>query len=93
MATVEDIREDIRIGRAHSEHVDLPINIRVTIPFIPRPIFLAVIAGPERRSAARRRLERARHPLATWGNVATFLAASTICSTALLFASFIAATY
>jgi hypothetical protein len=39
MATVEDIREDIRIGRAHSEHVDLPINIRVTIPFIPRPIF------------------------------------------------------
>jgi hypothetical protein len=89
MATVEDIR----IGRAHSQHVDLPVNIRITIPFIPRPIFLAVIAGPERRSAARRRLERARHPVATWGNLATLVAASAICGTAILFASFIAATY
>lgn len=85
--------EDIRIGRTHSEHVDLPVNIRVTIPFVPRPIFLAVIAGTERRSAARRRLERARHPLKTWGNLATFVAASAICGTAILFASFIAASY
>jgi hypothetical protein len=85
--------EDIRIGRAQSQHIDLPVNIRVTIPFIPRPIFLAVIAGPERRNAARRRLERARHPLATWGNLVAFIAASAVCGTAILFASFIAATY
>jgi hypothetical protein len=85
--------EDIRIGRRHSEHVDLPINIRLTIPFVPRPFFLAVIAGPERRGTARRRLERARHPLATWGNLATFIAASTICGTAILFATFVASSY
>ena len=89
MATVEDIR----IGRTQSQHVELPVNIRVTIPFLPRPIFLAVIAGGERRSTARRRLERARHPLGTWGNLATFVAAFAICGTAILFASFVAATY
>ena len=85
--------EDIRIGRSHSKHVELPVNIRVTIPFVPRPIFVAVIAGTERRSAARRRLERARHPLATWGNLAILVAASAVCGTAILFASFIAASY
>jgi len=85
--------EDIRIGRTQATHVDLPVNIRITIPFFPRPIFLAMIVGPERRSAARQRLERARHPLATWGNLATFMAASTICATAILFGTFIAATF
>ena len=85
--------EDIRIGRTHSQHVDLPVNIRLTIPFVPRPFFLAVIAGPERRGAARRRLERARHPVATWGNLATLVAASAVCGTAILFATFIASSY
>ena len=50
-----------------------PVNIRLTIPFLPRSFFITIVAGPERRTPERRREERRRHPLATTGNLATFV--------------------
>lgn len=46
------------------------VNIRLSIPLLPKRWYLTIVAGPERRSAARRRTERRRHPLHTAGNLA-----------------------
>lgn len=46
------------------------VNIRLTLPILPRRWYLTVVAGPERRSAQRRQVERRRHPLHTAGNIA-----------------------
>ncbi len=50
-----------------------PIDIRWTIPFLHKPFYLVLLAGPERRSAARRLAERSRFPFAKAGNL-VFLA-------------------
>jgi len=83
--------EGTEVSRAHAAHSFYPINIRVTVPFAPRPFFITLIAGTERRGAERLRQERARHPINTWGNLATFVVASTICATAMFFGSLILA--
>jgi hypothetical protein len=44
-------------------------NIRLTIPFPWRPIYLAVVAGGERRNRIRRQSLRLQHPLRTFGNL------------------------
>lgn len=46
-----------------------PVDLRLTIPVPGRPMFVSVLAGPERRSKTRRSLERKRHPLRTLGNL------------------------
>ena len=51
----------------------LPIDIRITLPALRRRYFLTVLAGPERRSAERLKLERAKHRLWTFWNVCTFV--------------------
>ncbi|MBT6405293.1 MAG: hypothetical protein HOK11_12765 [Rhodospirillaceae bacterium] len=58
-------------GNAH------PVDLRVTVPVPGRPMFVSVLAGPERRSRTRRSLERAHHPLRTFGNI-VFLGSSLV---------------
>jgi hypothetical protein len=50
-----------------------PVNIRITLPTPWGRIFLLLLAGSERRGPVRRRVERARHPLATFGNLLVML--------------------
>ncbi len=45
-----------------------PVNIRLSLPLLKWRIFLAVLAGTERRNPARLAQERARNPLGTLGN-------------------------
>ena len=66
-----------------------PVNIRLTVPFLPRPFFITLIVGPERRSPSRLRAERELHPLNTWGNFLLFVCTTTVVTTATLFASLV----
>ncbi|MEZ5668591.1 MAG: hypothetical protein R3F55_14340 [Alphaproteobacteria bacterium] len=47
----------------------LPVDIRLSLPFARRGVFVNVLAGRERRGRDRLRRERTRRPLATVGNV------------------------
>ncbi len=47
-----------------------PVDIRVVLPTPFGRLYLALVAGRERRSAARLAVERNRHPLAGAGNIA-----------------------
>jgi hypothetical protein len=69
-------------GKNISPH---PVNIRVTIPFWPRSFFITLIVGLEKRSSIRRRQERNRHPLLTWGNFFAYFTAGTVFQIALFF--------
>ena len=55
-----------------------PINIRVSLPLLPRRWYFTLVGGPERRAAARRQIDRTRHPLRTAGNVAFVFAAAVV---------------
>ncbi len=46
------------------------VNIRFTLPLLPKRWYVTVLGGPERRTVERRRIERARNPLRTAGNMA-----------------------
>ena len=46
------------------------IDLRLSIPFGFGRYYITIVAGPERRSLARRTAERRLHPLATFGNIA-----------------------
>ena len=46
------------------------IDLRISIPFGFGRYYVTIVAGPERRSRARRTAERRLHPLATFGNIA-----------------------
>lgn len=46
-----------------------PVNIRLTIPFLGRRFYFAILAGKERRGHERLALERRRNPLFTKINV------------------------
>lgn len=48
------------------------VNVRVSLPLLSRRFFLTLVAGIDRRSAARRDSERAIHPLRTLGNLLFF---------------------
>lgn len=56
-----------------------PVDLRLTVPFIGCDLYFTVVAGPERRSSARRQLERRRHPVRTLGNAAFVLLALAGC--------------
>ncbi|MGO1119433.1 hypothetical protein ACTL6U_12035 [Rhodovibrionaceae bacterium A322] len=45
-----------------------PVDIRLSVPFFGRGFYFTLVAGPERRSSARVRQERSKHPLATLNN-------------------------
>ncbi len=57
---------------------DHPVNLRVSIPLPFRRVYLTIVGGQERRSPQRRRAERKRHPLATWGNLAFLVAVGVV---------------
>lgn len=42
---------------------DHPVDIRLSIPVLWRRFYFVLLAGPERRSAERRKYERARRPV------------------------------
>ncbi len=42
---------------------DHPVDVRLSIPVLWRRFYLVLLAGPERRSAERRKYERARRPV------------------------------
>ncbi|HIJ37832.1 MAG TPA: hypothetical protein HPP80_02950 [Rhodospirillaceae bacterium] len=49
-----------------------PINIRFSLPWFHRNLFLTVVGGSERRSSERRAVEGRLHRLPTLGNVFFF---------------------
>ncbi len=51
----------------------LPIDIRLTVPLFRHRYFLALLATPERRSAARLKEERAMREPWTVGNICFFI--------------------
>lgn len=60
------------------------VNVRLSIPFLFGRYYLTVVAGKERRSPDRLAVERRKHPLATFGNLAFFFALGSIGGMALL---------
>lgn len=50
-----------------------PIDIRITVPFFQGGFFITLLAGRERRSAERRKAERAKHALWTVANATCFV--------------------
>jgi hypothetical protein len=85
------VQSNLGIARPDATPSRYPVNIRITIPFFPRPFFLTLIIGSERRGRDRLREERKRHPLNTWGNLATFILSWTVFSVAALFGAFVMA--
>lgn len=67
------------------------VNLRVSLPMLPKRWYFTVLGGPERRTAARRKIERVRNPVRTAGNMAFIvLSAMTfygVAAAALLFSS------
>ncbi len=58
-----------RIARIETPPAKFPVDLRLTIPFYPKPIFVALIMGREKRGPERLHEERLRHPLEGWGNI------------------------
>ena len=56
-------------ARWSSDHF---INIRLSIPLVFTRVYVTLVAGKERRDVTRRRAERQKHPLRTWGNMLLF---------------------
>ena len=46
-----------------------PVDIRFSLPFLLKRFYFVVLAGPERRGEARRKVERARLPLLKLANL------------------------
>ena len=67
------------------------VNIRLSLPLLPKRWYFTVLGGPERRTVDRRRAELSRSPVRTAGNMAfIFLMALTFYGAAaaiLLFSS------
>jgi hypothetical protein len=51
-----------------------PVDIRISIPLPFRRFYVTIVAGPERRSSARRASDRRSRQLASFGNVLFVLA-------------------
>jgi len=68
-----------------------PVNLRITIPFLPRSFFITLIIGPEKRGRDRLHEERQRHPINTWGNLATAVMMITVFAISALFTTFVIA--
>ena len=77
--------------RANAIPSRYPVNLRLTVPFLPRPFFVTFIAGAERRGPQRLREERTRHPVNTWGNLTTLVSLWGVFNVAALFVALVAA--
>ena len=64
LTAIEHAIEDRSRGR-------LPVDIRLSVPFIWRRFFVVFLAGPERRSPERLSRERVKHAFWTVANVCT----------------------
>ena len=76
--------------RANTAPGHYPVNLRLTVPFLPRSFFITFIVGSERRGPQRLREERARHPVNTWGNVTTLVTLWVMFNVAALFVALVA---
>ena len=67
------------------------VNLWLTLPLLSKRWYITVLGGPERRTAARRKVERAQNPVRTAGNMAfifvTALTFYSVGAAALLFSS------
>lgn len=61
-----------------------PINIRMSLPLLFGRYYLTVLGGKEGRHAARRRVERQKHPLDTAVNSTVFFLTGFVAALALL---------
>lgn len=55
---------------------DHRINIRLSVPFLPKRWYITIVGGPERRHKVRRYLDRRRNPVNTAGNFAFVVVAA-----------------
>lgn len=67
------------------------VNLRLSLPLLPKRWYFTVLGGPERRTSARRKAERARNPVRTAGNMAFIVVTAMmfygVAAAALLFSS------
>lgn len=71
-------KEAIHTAIVDSATVPPPVNIRVSLPVFSRRFYMTVLAGEEKRSAARIAHERHRYPLRTLANVFFFIGLATL---------------
>ena len=55
--------------RNAAEQATTPISIKMTVPFLGRRFYFAIVGGKERRSRERMALERQRNPFRTRSNI------------------------
>ncbi len=55
-----------------------PVNIRLSLPFLPRRWYVTIVGGPERRGRERRRSDRAGNPIRTAGNLVFILGSAIV---------------
>jgi hypothetical protein len=78
------------LAPSHAVPARYPVNLRITIPFYRRFLFVTLIVGSEKRGRSRLRSERGRYPVSTWGNVLVVTMALGVAAVAALFASLVA---
>jgi hypothetical protein len=78
-------------SHAHAARAQYPVNLRITIPFYPRFLFVTLIVGSEKRGHGRLCSERAQYPVSTWGNVLVVTIALGVAAIAALFATLVVA--
>jgi hypothetical protein len=86
----ESVVQRDSFSRADSAPGRYPVNLRFTVPFFPRSLFVTFIMGREKRSAQRRQEERTRHPISTFGNLITVSTVLCTIQIAFLFVTLIA---
>jgi hypothetical protein len=72
----EEVADTLTVEQRHAIHQIVatsslgrpPVNIRFSFPLAKWRLYLAVIAGSERRNDSRRARDRSHHPLQTLGN-------------------------
>lgn len=69
----EDQVRELERALALTQGRRLPIDIRISVPFFRRGFFVTLLAGPERRSAERLKVERAKRALWTFWNTCCFV--------------------
>jgi len=87
------IAEGEQFARATPAPPRYPINLRITVPFYPRYLFVTLIIGSEKRGRDRLRGERDRHPVGTVGNLLVVTIALGVVSIAALFTALVATAF
>ena len=71
----EDVQALLAVAAADRPWRRHPVDIRLSIPLPGAPFFVRIVAGPERRSAVRRTVERRAQRTPWLGNLVFVLAA------------------